>query len=223
MVATPVARRLIPEEALNWITEEEAISRLEKNPPLPLYSISENGLDWVAQHFPEHALTWQINVLKNKIMFRDLLKGLFPDFYFRALSIDDIQQLSASDLSFPLVVKPSVGFFSIGVHIVHQEEDWQQVQAALQPEKLRSIFPESVLNIRDFIIEEYIVGEEYADTARFDYVKLANDLENPIVVRELDIKEYSVFGFVFTEASSKNAHELQKIFTCDLRSYIRLD
>lgn len=93
----------------------------------------------------------------------------------------------------------------------------------MQPEKLRSIFPESVLNIRDFIIEEYIVGEEYADTARFDYVKLANDLENPIVVRELDIKEYSVFGFVFTEASSKNAHELQKIFTCDLRSYIRLD
>jgi biotin carboxylase len=70
--------------------------------------------------------------------------------------------LPPDDVSFPFVVKPSIGFFSIGVHIIKNKEDWLKAKNELQAEKLKSIFPESVLNTNHFIIEEFIPGEEYA-------------------------------------------------------------
>jgi biotin carboxylase len=46
--------------------------------------------------------------------------------------------------------------FSIGVHIVENEKDWIKAKSELQPDKLKSIFPENVLNTSNFIIEEFI-------------------------------------------------------------------
>jgi biotin carboxylase len=66
------------------------------------------------------------------------------------------------------VIKPAVGFFSIGVHIVENEKDWIKAKSELQPDKLKSIFPENVLNTSNFIIEEFIRGEEYAIDYYYD-------------------------------------------------------
>jgi hypothetical protein len=60
----------------------------------------------------------------------------------------------------PICIKPAVGFFSIGVHR-RKWKDWIN-KSELQPDKLKSIFPENVLNTSNFIIEEFIRGEEYA-------------------------------------------------------------
>ena len=265
-------------------------------------------------------------------------------------------------VNFPFVIKPAVGFFSIGVHIVRNEADWIKAKSDLNAEKLKSIYPENVLNTKSFIIEEFIQGEEFAidhyydhdgnvvvlnvlhhlfasgtdtsdrvystskeivekykvefecflnkigkelnlknfpahaevrldkngkitpieinplrfggwcttadltgitlgfnaytcfcenqkpdfdtifkgkdnkifsivvlnnnsgidpsDISEFKYAELANDFENPVLIRQLDIHKYPVFGFVFVEGASNNKKELTDILTSDLRKYI---
>jgi hypothetical protein len=39
------------------------------------------------------------------------------------------------------------------------KRDWIKAKSELQPDKLKSIFPENVLNTSNFIIEEFIRGE----------------------------------------------------------------
>ena len=362
IIATKVAKELVKDDSLAWIAEEEAIALLKNNPEISLYSNSENALAWIDQNYGESELSSQLQVLKNKVKFRELIKELFPDFYFRQISIEEIQRLSDDEIRFPFVIKPAVGFFSIGVHIVENEKDWIKAKSELQPDKLKSIFPENVLNTSNFIIEEFIRGEEYAidyyydnngdavllnvlhhlfssgtdtsdrvystskaiiekykidlecflskigkelhlknfpahaevridengkiipievnplrfggfcttadllgvtlgfneykcfcenkkpdwdtifkgkenktfsviildnnsgiipsDILGFNYSGLAKDFEKPIVIRELDINKYPVFGFAFIESAASNKKELNDILTSDLRKYI---
>lgn len=168
VIATPAARAMVQDSALNWMDTETAVARLQADPAHLLYSISENGLDWLARHLPDSARARQVQVLKDKVQFRELCRSLFPDFFFREVRIDELQSLAAADLPFPFVIKPSIGFFSIGVHIVRNEDDWQEVKQALQPEQLQSIFPASVLDTGTFIMEEFIEGEEYAVDYYYD-------------------------------------------------------
>ena len=362
IIATKVAKELVKDDSLAWIAEEEAIALLKNNPEISLYSNSENALAWIDQNYGESELSSQLQVLKNKVKFRELIKELFPDFYFKQITIEEIQRLSDDEIRFPFVIKPAVGFFSIGVHIVENEKDWIKAKSELQPDKLKSIFPENVLNISNFIIEEFIRGEEYAidyyydnngdavllnvlhhlfssgtdtsdrvystskaiiekykidlecflskigkelhlknfpahaevridengkiipievnplrfggfcttadllgvtlgfneykcfcenkkpdwdtifkgkenktfsviildnnsgiipsDILGFNYSGLAKDFEKPIVIRELDINKYPVFGFAFIESAASNKKELNDILTSDLRKYI---
>ncbi len=364
IIATDVAKELIQDDTLAWVEENEAISLLKKNPQISIYSNSENALAWIDENFGDSELSSQLKTLKDKVKFRELIKDLFPNFYFKQISIEDISQLSANDIRFPFVIKPAIGFFSIGVHIVENEKDWIKAKSELQPEKLKSIFPENVLNTSNFIIEDFIKGEEYAidyyydthgnvvllnvlhhlfssgtdtsdrvystskdiiekhktdlecflskignalnlknfpahaevridengtiapieinplrfggwcttadllgitlgfnsykcfcenrkpdwnhifkgkenkifsivildnnsgiipsDILSFKYSALAKDFENPVLIRELDINKYPVFGFVFAESASSNKKELTDILTSDLRKYIEL-
>ena len=362
IIATKVAKELVKDDSLSWIAEEEAIALLKNNPEISLYSNSENALAWIDHYYGESELSSQLQVLKNKVKFRALIKELFPDFYFKQISIEEIQRLSDDEIRFPFVIKPAVGFFSIGVHIVENEKDWIKAKSELRPEKLKSIFPENVLNTSNFIIEEFIRGEEYAidyyydnngdavllnvlhhlfssgtdtsdrvystskaiiekykidledflskigkelhlknfpahaevridengkiipievnplrfggfcttadllgvtlgfneykcfcenkkpdwdsifkgkenkifsvivldnnsgiipsDILRFNYSDLAEDFEKPVLIRELDINNYPVFGFAFIESTANNQKELNDILTSDLRKYI---
>lgn len=162
IIATKVAKELIPDENLAWISEAQAVIRIKNNPQLPIYSNSENALGWIQEHLGETTLAQQIRVLKDKVKFRTVIKNLYPDFFFQEISLEEIHQLSLTDINFPFVIKPSIGFFSIGVHIIKNETDWLKAKKELHPENLQSIFPSSVLNTANFIIEAYIPGEEYA-------------------------------------------------------------
>lgn len=162
VIATKEAKELAQGNALNWISEHEAYKSIKNNPQQPLYSNSENALRWIEDNFQSSELSNQINTLKDKAVFREQIKAIFPDFKFHKISVQDIQKISHEDLSFPFVIKPSVGFLSIGVYIIKGENDWLNAQRELKPEKLKSIFPKNVLDTSYFIIEDFIQGEEYA-------------------------------------------------------------
>jgi hypothetical protein len=117
----PKAKELVKDDSLAWIAEEKP-SVTKNNPEISLYSNSENALAWIDQYYGESELSGQLQVLKNKVKFRELIKELFPDFYFKQISIEEIQRLSDDEIRFPFVIKPAVGFFSIGVHIVENEK-----------------------------------------------------------------------------------------------------
>ena len=71
----------------------------------------------------------------------------------------------------PFVIKPAVGFFSMGVHKVSNRQEWERVSQAIQAEMqgLRSLYPEEVLDASQFIIEECIEGTEFAVDLYYDH------------------------------------------------------
>lgn len=364
VVETKQAKELILDNSLNWISEKSAIAEIEKEPGNIVYTNSENSLSWIFENIKSTKLPDQIRLFKDKYRFRDLIRDSFPDFFYRTVQLEEIEDLSLDGINFPFVIKPSLGFFSVGVHIVHNISDWDKVKKELNHNSLKSIYPEEVLDTSTFIIEEYITGEEYAvdcfyndigevvilnilhhrfssgtdvsdrvystsksiiiqykkavedflnpignkaelrnfpmhieiridsfgriqpieanplrfggwcttgdlswyaygfnsyeyfmtnkkpdweeifrnrkdkifsiiildnnsgieasNISHFDFKMLEKDLEKVVVLRELDIRSFPVFGFVFTETSLDNIQELDKILVSDLREYIRV-
>lgn len=162
IIATEAAKELISDDSLEWIDEKEAISEMKLNLNSALYSNSENALSWIEQHLGDSDLAKSIKAFKDKVKFRELIQDIFPHFHFKKISLEGIQNISLEDLTFPFVIKPSIGFFSIGVHIVRNVADWENAKMALKPQNLESIYPQNVLDTTNFIIEEFIEGEEYA-------------------------------------------------------------
>ncbi len=113
-------------------------------------------------------LPQQIQLFKDKFIFRKLIKNTYPDFFFRTVKLDEIQDLSLEGINFPFVIKPAIGFFSIGVYIVRNLNNWEEAKKELNFKNLQSIYPENVMNTSTFIIEEYIEGEEFAIDCYFD-------------------------------------------------------
>jgi len=363
VVSSVEARALIDDEELFWVSEKEASRFIRENPEAPLYTNSENALSWLDKNLGDSDFTLTSQLFKDKVKFRELIQSLYPGFFFKTVKLEEIQSLNRKDLPFPFVIKPSVGFFSIGVHVIKTEADWELARKELNYENLESIYPRIVLDTSTFIIEEYIEGEEFAvdcyfnregqvvilnilhhkfssgsDTSdrvystsldivqqnkssfetflqsigekagvknfpahvelrvdaegrinpieinplrfggwcttadllgiatgfspyefylkgetpdwdkvfkgkrdakfsiivlnnnsghapeeidHFDYELLAADFEKPVEIRKMDIKKYSVFGFVFTETRPENEEELNDILVSDLRKYIR--
>jgi len=168
IVATKEAKELILDDSLNWISEEAALTIIKENPNTAVYSNSENAIAWVIKNLEASPLLNKIQLFKDKFRFRELIKDTFPDFFFRTVKLEDIQELDIEDIAFPFVIKPSIGFFSLGVHIVHTLNDWNTAKKELNYKNLQSIYPSEVLDTSLFIIEEYIEGEEFAVDCYFN-------------------------------------------------------
>ena len=170
VVSTEIAKELVNDDSISWISEEKAASYLKANPESPLYTNSENALTWVFNHLNDSPFAKQARLFKDKLRFRELIQASFPDFFFKPVPLKDIQSLNPETLPYPFVIKPTVGFFSIGVHVVKSEEQWDLAKKELNIEKLRSIFPASVLDTSPFSIEEYIEGEEFAVNCYYNQI-----------------------------------------------------
>lgn len=170
VIATKEAKELVGDTTLPWITEAEASRMINENPNTPLYSNSENALTWVADHLKGSAFAKHAHLFKDKARFRELIQDSFPDFIFKTVRLDEIQDLDPKDLPFPFVIKPSVGFFSIGVHVVKDMGDWEAARKQLNYSRLKSIYPTNVLDTSTFIIEEYIEGEEFAVDCYYNHL-----------------------------------------------------
>lgn len=170
VIATDVAKSMITDESLNWISEKDAIELLEKQDNYPLYTNSENSINWIEKHLKTSKLPSQIRLFKNKIAFRELLKDAFPNYYFKGVKLKDLKNLEASKLKFPFIIKPAVGFFSLAVHKVDNISDWEKIIANIDAEieAFEGMYPKEVVDVTDFIIEEFIEGEEYAFDCYFN-------------------------------------------------------
>lgn len=165
-----MARSLSKFDMMNVLSDEAAVDLLkgEKNPQL--YSNSENAINWISTHLNFSELPQKIELFKNKAEFRRLLKEIYPDFYFFESGFDSLSTLDTEKIRFPVVLKPCVGFLSMGVYIIRDAEEWSDVIKNLRDdiEKFRGQFPPEVVDASSFIVEELINGEEFAIDAYFD-------------------------------------------------------
>ena len=168
VIKTKEAAALLDGYNINWISSEKAKILLEKNPTEKLYTNSENSIDWVFKNLPNSDKANWIKNFKDKFAFREIIKDIYPDFFFKKVLLSDIETMDISDFPFPFVVKPTIGFFSLGVHIIYNIEDWNTVKKELTPAKLKHQYPDNVIDTTTFIIEEYIQGKEYAIDCYFN-------------------------------------------------------
>lgn len=135
-----------------------------------LYANSENAIGWIAEHLADTPLPGHIAAFKDKVRFRELIAGLYPDYRFAAVDFADLESFDPTSVPTPFVVKPAVGFFSLGVHVVESPEDWPATVRRIQSEVAEQVvhYPEQVVALDRFIVEQVIEGDEFAFDAFFD-------------------------------------------------------
>jgi len=170
VVLTESAKGLDLYPGTNTISEEAAIEMARANEDLVIYTTSENAIGWIAQHLPFSSLPEKIELFKNKLTFRKLIQPLFPDFYFREVRADDLDTVAFNEIPRPFIIKPAVGFFSMGVYMITSPEDWREAIAAIriEMEQIKNLYPAEVLDAGSFIIEQCIHGEEFAVDTYYD-------------------------------------------------------
>ena len=160
----------IEEGAIDLIPSEVAKNYyLTQEYPL-IYTNSENAISWVLENLPASNLSDYIRLFKDKIAFRELLKELYPDFYFESVEFSDLKNMPPDNVKFPVVIKPAVGFLSFGVHTVRTDKEWTDTIKRLESEmkEAEALYPDNVVNSSKFIIEQLIEGEEFAIDAYYD-------------------------------------------------------
>ncbi len=135
-----------------------------------LYAVSENALVWLYAQLPESELVKKVKILKDKAEFRRICQQIYPDFYYKEVEMKALRNLNPEELPLPLVLKPSVGFLSVGVYIVRTIEEWFKALDDIDKNfaKQCAVFPETVVRSENFVLEQFIEGEEYAVDAYYD-------------------------------------------------------
>lgn len=166
-----MSEKLVAEgKKLNLYNDNEFIAEYQKRHRV--YTMSENALGWIVEKLPDEEMLKKIELLKNKATFRRICQDMYPDFFFCEEDIDKLDSIDATQLQFPLVLKPSIGFLSAGVYVVRNVEEWNNAITDIKTNfrKVGEQFPEFVVGTHKYLIEEYIHGEEYAVDVYFDEV-----------------------------------------------------
>ena len=168
MLANDFSRSLADARSLNLVDDAEAARRLEAGERV--YTNSENALAWIKEHVDNPGLTEAIELFKDKALMREKLAALNPDLFYATVSREELDAVTVDDLPLPVVLKPSVGFCSMGVYIIEEPDDWADAVAdiARREEGWHSRYPESVVGGDTYIIEGFIGGVEYALDCYYD-------------------------------------------------------
>lgn len=173
------ARTVAKNFALNLMDEQpfaEAVASGKR-----LYTVSENALDWVYAHVGHTPMAASIRLMKDKFAFRSALTPMHPNYFFRKASVLELRNIDISTIEMPFILKPCVGFYSVGVYVIASEHDWRtaldDIDANLRIWK--ESYPGTVLDDADFLLESRINGQEYAVDVYF------NDQGNAVIVNIL--------------------------------------
>jgi hypothetical protein len=157
-------------EQMERMQETDFFARWRRAERPLILTNSENALAAIERNLPDSWLWRAAVLLKDKGEFRRRTRPLYPHFHFRRLRLEELSRVDAAELSFPAVLKPAVGFFSMGVHRVADAAAWSRLVRELPAElaKLCGLYPACVIGLEDFLLEEYLEEEELAVDAYFD-------------------------------------------------------
>jgi hypothetical protein len=166
------------------VTDAAFAAAWHQDPAARLYTNSENALAWIAEHLADTPLVQQISSMKDKVRFREVMAEHDPEYRFQSIDASELDAFDPTSMAGPFVVKPAVGFFSLGVEIIGEPSDWPAAAARLQraATRFRGLYPESVLDLERFVVEEVIEGDEFAVDAYYDesgQVTIINIYEHP--------------------------------------------
>lgn len=135
-----------------------------------LLTNSESCLSLLELHKPESEQNRWSKLLKDKGKLRSLLSRMYPDYFYKVVSISELFDINVDDIPFPVVIKPTLGYSSVGVYKVKSAGEWEQALQKLNVDFILSkdLYNQNVINGDHVLIEEWIQGEEYAVDGYFD-------------------------------------------------------
>ena len=166
---SPFTRELAKDApALNLVGEDEAAARIANGERV--YTNSENALAWVCEHGGNAEFNRIVRLCKDKGAMREALASINPDVFYVVYTQDELAAVDPASLPLPVVLKPAVGFCSMGVYVISTPADWATALDDIRHEQdtWATRYPESVVDARSFVIESYIEGDEYAIDVYFD-------------------------------------------------------
>lgn len=167
VLVNETSKEIFNDNELDLISKEEFLNLYKKGENI--YTCSENSLDWIITNIPDINMKNNIELMKNKSLFRLKIKPMYDNFFFKQSNIENLSNLNTGDFSYPFILKPNVGFFSIGVYSILNEEDWYKAIDDIEEKSYlwKKDYPKSVIDT-EFILEQYIYGEEFAIDAYYD-------------------------------------------------------
>jgi hypothetical protein len=157
-------RELGLSQQLNYLNDAAFVAEAQKHSSPLIYTNSENPIEWISRHLQFTGLPRHIQNFKDKVRFRELIKGMYPNFYFREIAFNDLDSIDVNTLPLPCIIKPSIGFFSIGVYVINSKSEWPQILHQLERDvaSRQGLYPNEVIDTTNFILEEIISGDEFA-------------------------------------------------------------
>jgi len=170
VLETGFSRSLTLANKMNLVESDTFFAALKSIHNPLLYSNSENSIELLNQYCPDLTVTKNVNYFKDKSKLRELFSKLNPDVWYQQLSLKELDHVDFSMLEKPFVIKPVRGFASIGIHSVHNEAEWLTALESIkkETEMMKSVFPDVVVSLNEFLIEKYIDGTEIAIDAYFN-------------------------------------------------------
>jgi hypothetical protein len=170
VVHNAVADEFSPGWNLLLLTTEATTGQFVNDENCMLYTNSENSISWIENNLQHTRLPEKIKLFKNKVLFRDLLRDIFPEYFYKSVLIGDIESLDISGFPLPFIIKPAVGFFSLGVYKVDTAAEWPGTISKIKKEigLISDLYPPEVLHTGEFIVEECINGDEFAIDCYFN-------------------------------------------------------
>jgi len=178
VVGTDIAKKLGLYSGTKVISEDRAIEMARESDNLTIYTTSENSIGWISKHLAFINLPEKIALFKDKLKFRELIKSIFPNFYFKKVRVEDLKKVQFNEMPLPFIIKPTVGFMSMGVYKVSNLEEWTNTIDSIIAEidQIKDLYPAEVLDTSSFIIEQCINGEEFAVDAYY------NSIGEPVIL-----------------------------------------
>lgn len=123
----------------------------------------EASLSFILQNLPQKRLN-QVNTFKNKATFRQLVRELYPDFFYMELTREALLNFQFPREIETVVLKPSIGTASIGICIVRGQQEWAKaVNLVLEDiDRATEQMNPAMLSDSYFLVEEFVDGEEFA-------------------------------------------------------------
>lgn len=170
VVDTGIAREMGFNPGPDLIDADRAVKEVQSSDNLMIYATSENSIGWMAEHLGFTGIPDKIALFKNKVKFRELIRPLYPDFYFKGVPLNGLDGFSPDTGHYPFIIKPAVGFFSMGVYKVSTPEEWIRIRSSILQDinKVKDLYPSEVFNSTFFIMEQCIEGDEFAIDAYFN-------------------------------------------------------
>lgn len=170
---------------LNLIDDAQAIALV--NSGQRVYTCSENALEWITSNCDNQSLSAAIELCKDKATMREILASFDPDLFYQRCAAADLSSLDFDALPTPFILKPTRGFCSFGVFTINSKADWDAAleSLGLSPNVIAAAgvsgmggeepkaaidteYPESVIDAGEFVLEEYITGQECAVDMFYD-------------------------------------------------------
>lgn len=182
VVGTDIEKEIDLYSGTKVISEDRAIKMAQELNNLTIYTTSENSIGWISKYLAFSNLPEKIELFKNKLKFRELTKSIFPNFYFKSVRVEDLKKIQFNELPIPFIIKPAVGFMSMGVYKVSNFKEWTNTIDSIITEidQIKNLYPAEVLDTSSFIIEQCINGDEFAVDAYY------NSIGEPVILNILN-------------------------------------